>query len=197
MQDDNGAAARFWLRSSRVLIASGLSPRSAITQRESSGGATSNRADHETMVIDIASLIEYRSWGREDILSHHRAAPRIIVLPPDGILAKQKAPPNRAIHDEDDWDFVCCKNLNPRPSRHASLQRAARNGCTLKQTSPEVQRTNVVCQQSGVSPLSVLRCPRLALHDWRCNQNGNRSESIGISLNWNRSGSGRCSIRWH
>jgi hypothetical protein len=31
----------FWLRSSRVSIASGVSPRSAITRNQSSGGATS------------------------------------------------------------------------------------------------------------------------------------------------------------
>ena len=38
---------------------------------------------------------------------------------------------------------------------------------------------------------------RPAGHDWRVNQNANRSGSIGISLNWNRSGSARGSGRWH
>lgn len=38
---------------------------------------------------------------------------------------------------------------------------------------------------------------RPAPQSWLMNHNANRSGSIGISLNWNRSGSGRCSSRWH
>ncbi len=36
----------------------------------------------------------------------------VIVLSTDGILAEEKTPPHRAIHDVDDCDFVRCKYLN-------------------------------------------------------------------------------------
>jgi hypothetical protein len=33
-------------------------------------------------------------------------------------------------------------------------------------------------------------------HDWRHNYQGSRGGSVGISLNWNRHGSGRYATRW-
>ena len=61
------------------------------------------------------------------------------------------------------------------------------------------------CNGSQCMPAPVQFAPqhlpashcRPAPHDWRANQRANRSGSIGISLNWNRSGSGYCSSRWH
>ncbi len=57
----------FWLRSSRVSIASGVSPRSAITRNQSSGGATSTRADRETTISDPESRFEYGPWTHDEI----------------------------------------------------------------------------------------------------------------------------------
>lgn len=67
VQNENRPAVAFWLRSSRVSIASGFSPRCTITQNQSSGGATSSRADHEAMVCDFASIFGNRSWVRDDL----------------------------------------------------------------------------------------------------------------------------------
>lgn len=48
----------------------------------------------------------------------------------------------------------------------------------------------------GCCAVHSQRC-RPAGNDWRFHQNGQRSGSIGISLNWNRSGSGRVHNHWH
>lgn len=62
--------------------------------------------------------------------------------------------------------------------------------------SPGCSRSKIVYACNGSQCQSAPHC-RPAPHDWRLNQNANCSRSFGISLNWNRSGSGRCSSRWH
>jgi hypothetical protein len=61
-------------------------------------------------------------------------------------------------------------------------------------------RSEIVYACNGSQCMPAPQCLpacRPVPHDWRANHNANRSGSIGISLNWNRSGSGRYASRWH
>ena len=72
----------------------------------------------------------------------------VIVLSGDRIVAQQKAPPNRAVHDMHNCDFVRCKQLNPGSSGHAALP--------LKSLSTVLQ--------NRLEPVNNMVCPRSLVH---------------------------------